>query len=218
MPGPTPDQVASYQQLANQTATKYGLDPNIFAAMIGKESGWDPNIRGSSGEYGLGQLMPATAAGLGVTNPLDPAQNLDGAARYLSQQLATQNGDYARALAAYNGGPGGVNLPQAQAYAADVLQRAGNPANTTTGAGTPTVTPTGGPMDWLSGAWAGVTNFFWNVFLRVAVILIGLVLIWQGLAMLRNTSVVENVKVIVNRGGKGSKGQPPAQVTTERAA
>jgi soluble lytic murein transglycosylase-like protein len=52
--------------------------------------------------------MPATAAGLGVTNPADPLQNLQGGAKYLGDMLKGQNGDIGRALAAYNAGPGNV--------------------------------------------------------------------------------------------------------------
>lgn len=57
-----------------------------------------------------------------------------------------------------------------------------------------TTTLVGGPGAWLSGAWSSITNFFWNVFLRVAVILLGVILIWQGLAMMRGTTVIEQVQ------------------------
>jgi soluble lytic murein transglycosylase-like protein len=57
---------------------------------------------------GLTQLMPATAASLGVTDPYDPVQALDGGAKYLRQQLDRFGGDPAKALAAYNAGPGAV--------------------------------------------------------------------------------------------------------------
>ena len=89
-------------------AKKYGLDPALLAGLVKQESGFDPNAGSPAGARGLTQLMPGTAAGLGVTNVLDPAQSLDGGARYLRQQLDAFGGDVARALAAYNAGPGAV--------------------------------------------------------------------------------------------------------------
>ena len=89
-------------------AQKYGLDPALLAGLVKQESGFDPNAGSPAGARGLTQLMPGTAAGLGVTNVLDPVQSLDGGARYLRQQLDAFGGDVARALAAYNAGPGAV--------------------------------------------------------------------------------------------------------------
>ena len=89
-------------------AKKYGLDPALLAGLVKQESGFDPNAGSPAGARGLTQLMPGTAAGLGVTNVLDPAQSLDGGAKYLRQQLDAFGGDVARALAAYNAGPGAV--------------------------------------------------------------------------------------------------------------
>ena len=76
----------------------------LFLALIERESGWNPRAVSSKGAQGLGQLMPETARELGVFDPFDPAQNLDGAARYFEAQLA-RFGDVALALAAYNAGP-----------------------------------------------------------------------------------------------------------------
>jgi soluble lytic murein transglycosylase-like protein len=89
-------------------ATRHGLDPALFAGLIKQESGFDAGARSGAGAQGLTQLMPATAAGLGVTDPLDPAQSIEGGATYLAQQLERFGGDVARALAAYNAGPGAV--------------------------------------------------------------------------------------------------------------
>jgi soluble lytic murein transglycosylase-like protein len=89
-------------------AKKHGLDPALLAGLVKQESGFNPTAGSSAGARGLTQLMPATAAGLGVTDVLDPIQNLDGGAKYLRQQLDAFGGDVTRALAAYNAGPGAV--------------------------------------------------------------------------------------------------------------
>jgi soluble lytic murein transglycosylase-like protein len=89
-------------------AKKYGIDPALLAGLVKQESGFNPNAGSPAGARGLTQLMPGTAAGLGVTNVLDPAQSLDGGAKYLRAQLDAFGGDVARALAAYNAGPGAV--------------------------------------------------------------------------------------------------------------
>jgi soluble lytic murein transglycosylase-like protein len=89
-------------------AQRNGLDPALLAGLIKQESGFNANARSGAGAQGLTQLMPGTASGLGVTNPLDPTQAIEGGAKYLKQQLDRFGGDVARALAAYNAGPGAV--------------------------------------------------------------------------------------------------------------
>jgi soluble lytic murein transglycosylase-like protein len=91
-----------------QAAQANGIDPALLAGLIKQESGFNPNARSGAGAQGLTQLMPGTAAGLGVTDALDPAQAIEGGAKYLKQQLDRFGGDPARALAAYNAGPGAV--------------------------------------------------------------------------------------------------------------
>ena len=122
-----------YRQLAYQTAQKYGIDPDLFVRQIQAESAFRPDAVSSAGAIGLGQLMPATAKELGV-DPTDPAQNLEGAARYMKQQL-DRFGDPALALAAYNAGPSRVakangvpNITETQNYVAKILGGKGGAA------------------------------------------------------------------------------------------
>jgi soluble lytic murein transglycosylase-like protein len=89
-------------------AQRHGVDPSLLRALIRQESNFDPTARSSAGAIGLCQLMPATAAGLGIANPSDPVQNIEGGAKYLRQQLDRFGGDVTKALAAYNAGPGAV--------------------------------------------------------------------------------------------------------------
>lgn len=107
MTGSTPGSGA-YDSLIEQAAQRNGIDPAILHGLIQQESGFDPNSQSSAGAAGLTQLMPGTASSLGVTNPLDPAQSIEGGARYLSQMMAAFGGNTSEALAAYNAGPGAV--------------------------------------------------------------------------------------------------------------
>jgi soluble lytic murein transglycosylase-like protein len=127
-PSTTGPQSGAYEPLIAQAATRNGLDPAILHGLIQQESGFNPAARSSSGALGLTQLMPGTAASLGVTEPLDPAQSIEGGARYLSEQLQRFGGNVADALAAYNAGPGAVQshggvppYPETQAYVTKVL-------------------------------------------------------------------------------------------------
>ncbi len=109
-------------------ANKAGLDPALFEALVGRESSFDPNAVSIAGAKGLAQLMPRTAAALGVTDIFDPQQNLEAGARYLAQMIR-QFGKTDLALAAYNAGPGTVKQvggipPESAGYVRDVLQRA----------------------------------------------------------------------------------------------
>jgi soluble lytic murein transglycosylase-like protein len=97
-----------YAAEITQAATANGVDPALLAGLVKQESGFDPNAGSGAGARGLTQLMPGTAAGLGVSNVLDPVQNLNAGAKYLKQQLDAFGGDVTKALAAYNAGPGAV--------------------------------------------------------------------------------------------------------------
>lgn len=109
-----------------EAATRNGVDPALLGALVWTESGFQADAVSHAGARGLAQLMPATAAGLGV-DPDDPAQNLDGGARFLKAML-DQFGAVELGLAAYNAGPGRVAqaggipaIPETQAYVPKVL-------------------------------------------------------------------------------------------------
>ena len=89
-------------------ARRNGVDPALLAGLVRQESNFNAAAVSPAGARGLTQLMPATAAGLGVANPSDPVQALEGGARYLRRQLDAFGGDVTKALAAYNAGPGAV--------------------------------------------------------------------------------------------------------------
>ena len=120
---------ALYEPLIREAEVRYGLPPGLMLALVWAESRFNPMAFSPVGAAGLAQLMPATARELGVRNRHDPAQNIDGGARYLRQML-DRFGDVHLALAAYNAGPGAVTraggIPrnrETPAYVRSVLQR-----------------------------------------------------------------------------------------------
>jgi soluble lytic murein transglycosylase-like protein len=105
-PGPrVPAALASTIQEAGRT---HGVDPRLIAAVAARESSWRANAESPKGAQGVMQLMPQTAAFLGVTNAFDVRQNIFGGTRYLRMLLETFEGDLDLTLAAYNAGPGAV--------------------------------------------------------------------------------------------------------------
>lgn len=95
-----------YVELARWAARKNGVPEDLFLRLVQQESNWKATARSHKGAIGLAQLMPGTARYLGV-DPKDPAQNLEGGARYLKEQYR-KFGSWRLALAAYNAGPGAV--------------------------------------------------------------------------------------------------------------
>ena len=96
----------AFLEVAKAAARKHGIPEDLFLRLVQQESGWNPHAVSHAGAQGLAQLMPGTAAKLGV-DPKDPHQNLDGGARYLAMMYA-KFGNWRLALAAYNAGPGAV--------------------------------------------------------------------------------------------------------------
>lgn len=107
IPRYTGNQRSKYLPHAKAVARKHGIPEDLFLRLVQQESGWNAGARSHKGATGLAQLMPGTAAKLGV-NPHDPVQNLEGGARYLRMMYNTF-GDWRLALAAYNAGPGAVS-------------------------------------------------------------------------------------------------------------
>jgi cell wall-associated NlpC family hydrolase len=116
-----------YADLFRKAESDYGVSARLLASVAQQESGFNPSAVSSAGARGLMQLMPATAKGLGVSNAMDPAQAIDGAARLL-RDLKAEFGRTDLALAAYNAGPGAVHryggippYPETQNYVRSVL-------------------------------------------------------------------------------------------------
>lgn len=95
-----------FLDMARSAALRHDIPPDLFLRLVQQESGWNEKAVSSKGALGLAQLMPGTAALLGV-DPNDAYQNLDGGARYLRTQYGTFR-DWRLALAAYNAGPEAV--------------------------------------------------------------------------------------------------------------
>jgi len=94
--------------LVQQNAATWQVDPALIKAVIANESGFNATATSKTGAQGLMQLMPDTAASLGVRDAYDPVQNVAGGTRYLRGLLDRFGGDVERAVAAYNAGPGAV--------------------------------------------------------------------------------------------------------------
>ena len=95
--------------IINEVSNKYDVDPKLIEALVKQESGFNPNAKSKAGALGLMQLMPSTAKGLGVSDPMDVRQNVEGGVKYVRSMLDRFNGNIILALAAYNAGPNAVS-------------------------------------------------------------------------------------------------------------
>jgi soluble lytic murein transglycosylase-like protein len=98
-----------YETYIEASGKRHGVDTSLVKAVIQAESDFDATAVSKAGAKGLMQLMDSTGQGLGVRDPFDPQQNIEGGTRFLSNLLKKYNGNEGAALAAYNAGPGRVD-------------------------------------------------------------------------------------------------------------
>lgn len=123
------------EQTINLASVREGVAPELLRGVIRRESAYWPCAVSSKGALGLMQLMPQTAADVGVSNPFDPTQSIAGGARYLGMLLRRFDGNLTNALAAYNAGPARVDefnglppFPETRRYVSDILADLSLPA------------------------------------------------------------------------------------------
>lgn len=99
----------AYQPWIQQMSDKYNVPVKLINSVIQAESNFNPSVTSHAGAMGMMQLMPATAKWLGVQNPYNATENIEGGVKYLGQMLKKYNGDLVKSVAAYNAGPGNVD-------------------------------------------------------------------------------------------------------------
>lgn len=157
--GHRPKDTSAFDDLIKTKAGKYELDHNLVKAVVEAESGFNPTAVSPKGAQGLMQLMPGTAAQLGVSDPFDPEQNVEAGTRYLREMLDSFEGSTELALAAYNAGPARVlwygDIPpfeETRNYVHQVIKKTKERGGKTSSSPSDTTTPA--PVDSL-----GRTNF-----------------------------------------------------------
>lgn len=199
-----------YRALAAQDAKAAGIDPTYFVNQIQAESGFNPNAISSAGAEGIAQFMPGTAAGLGI-NPYNPVQALQGAANLMASYIKQYGGSEAKALAAYNAGPGNVSssanwesmLPlETRNYIANIMGNNTSASGLTSTTPTSSTTATASTPSGISGI---IQTILGNLNVQLdpgtlassAVILpVGIIIIIIGLLALVWPTVKANIQVI----------------------
>jgi Transglycosylase SLT domain/Domain of unknown function (DUF4124) len=128
-----------FSRIIDAKCDKYNVDPSLVKSIIKAESNFNPQAVSPKGARGLMQLMPSTAADMGVRKIFDPEQNIDGGVRYLSSLLKSFNGDVELSVAAYNCGEGKVirngmcvpAIPETKNYVRKVMRLSKNPVTGT---------------------------------------------------------------------------------------
>jgi len=122
------DSAVPFAEQINAAAAKNGIDPSLLAGLIKAESNFQPDVGSGAGAQGLTELMPETARSVGVVDPHNPTESIEGGARVLREALEKFGGNVELALAAYNAGAGAVEqyngippYPETQAYVPRVL-------------------------------------------------------------------------------------------------
>jgi len=120
--------IGEFHRVAEEKALKHNVDPKLVNAVISAESNWNPKAVSQKGAVGMMQLMPKTARDMGVGNPLNADENIEGGVKYLRYLLNKFRGNFALAVAAYNAGPslvekvGGVpSIPETVKYVRQVM-------------------------------------------------------------------------------------------------
>jgi soluble lytic murein transglycosylase-like protein len=103
---------AAFPDIIREVSSVHGVEESLIRAIIHAESAYQPDAKSPKGAQGLMQLMPPTQADLGVRDPYDPIENIEGGTRYLAGLLEQFDGDIRLASAAYNAGPGAVERHQ----------------------------------------------------------------------------------------------------------
>lgn len=202
----------SLVSVATQAANAYGIPPDLFIAQINQESSFNPNAQNGAAS-GIAQFMPGTAAQYGV-NPYDPVSSLWGAAAY-DADLYAKSHSWAKVLSNYGtidpNGPSNQGQQDLLNMAVNLDSGGGGSSNPLFQTVSGKVPPAGGAAtpQASGGLLSGIGAFITNWFVRGALILIGVVLIWQGLAMLRGSNVKENIEVVV-KGAKRSTAKASA--------